>query len=138
MKVLVANLGSTSFKYRLFEMGAKEEVLLASGGYERVTDFGEVIRDGLSKLENDGIASPGDIEAVGFKTVLGRNLSGCVEANDEVLAALHAQALPIEGVVAVCEHQRRIVHRIHLDGHCRGSTAHRARDREDERPTMSS
>ncbi|MGB0743209.1 MAG: acetate kinase, partial [Opitutales bacterium] len=39
MKVLVANLGSTSFKYRLFNMGAAEAVLLAKGGFERVTEY---------------------------------------------------------------------------------------------------
>ena len=35
MKVLVANLGSTSFKYRLFDMDAGEKVL-ARGGVERI------------------------------------------------------------------------------------------------------
>jgi len=88
VKILVANLGSTSFKFRLFEMEEGEECLLAEGGYERVTDYGEVIRDALEGLEREGVAAQEDIAAVGFKTVLGRNLSGCVEAGDEVLAAL--------------------------------------------------
>ena len=35
MKILVANLGSTSFKYRLFDM-ANGEKLLARGGVERI------------------------------------------------------------------------------------------------------
>src|SRR6516164_8409472 len=34
MKILVANLGSTSFKYRLFDM--TDERLLARGGVERI------------------------------------------------------------------------------------------------------
>src|SRR5215207_9970242 len=34
MKILVANLGSTSFKYRLFDMAG--ERLLARGGVERI------------------------------------------------------------------------------------------------------
>lgn len=34
MKVLVANVGSTSFKYKLFEMD--DESVLATGGAERV------------------------------------------------------------------------------------------------------
>ncbi len=93
MKVLVANLGSTSFKYRLFEMGAGEERLLAKGGFERVTDFGEVIGQGLTDLESEGaVGSRSEIEAVGFKTVLGRNLSGCVEADEAVLDALEGFA----------------------------------------------
>ncbi len=88
MKILVANLGSTSFKFRLFEMEEGEECQLAEGGYERVTDYGEVIRDAIEGLERGGVAAQEDIAAVGFKTVLGRNLSGCVEADDEVLEAL--------------------------------------------------
>lgn len=89
MKILVANLGSTSFKYRLFEMAKGEERELTAGGFERVTDHGEVIREALDSMRESGVVdSPEDIEAVGFKTVLGRNLSGCVEADDEVLAAL--------------------------------------------------
>ncbi|NNC88350.1 MAG: acetate kinase [Akkermansiaceae bacterium] len=89
MKILVANLGSTSFKYRLFEMAEGEERLLGKGGSERVTDFGEAISGALRQMEDDGmVASRDQIEAVGFKTVLGRGLSGCVEAGDEVLEAL--------------------------------------------------
>ena len=34
MKILVANLGSTSFKYRLFDM--TDEKVLARGGVERI------------------------------------------------------------------------------------------------------
>lgn len=89
MNVLVANLGSTSFKYRLFEMGSGDERVLAEGGYERVEDYGSVINDALEKMEQSGaVASRGDIGAVGFKTVLGRNLSGCVDADERVLEAL--------------------------------------------------
>ena len=36
MKVLVANLGSTSFKYRLFDLGDPAEPLLARGAIERI------------------------------------------------------------------------------------------------------
>ncbi len=34
MKILVANIGSTSFKYRLYDMPA--ETMLARGGVERI------------------------------------------------------------------------------------------------------
>ena len=34
MKILVANLGSTSFKYRLFDMNGERQ--LARGGVERI------------------------------------------------------------------------------------------------------
>ena len=89
MKILVANLGSTSFKYRLLEMDDTNAAELASGGYERVTDYTECIEDMLENLVGNGnISSAEEQDAVGFKTVLGKDLSGCVEADDSVLAAL--------------------------------------------------
>lgn len=89
MKILVANLGSTSFKYRLLEMDDTNAAELASGGYERVTDYTECIEDMLENLVGNGnISSAEELDAVGFKTVLGKDLSGCVEADDSVLAAL--------------------------------------------------
>lgn len=89
MRILVANLGSTSFKYRLFLLDGKQERLLARGGYERVTDYGRAIDACLAELKEGGhLASAADLAAVGFKTVLGRNLSGCVPADDAVIEAL--------------------------------------------------
>ena len=38
MKILIANLGSTSVKYRLFDFSSGEGVLLVKGGIERVND----------------------------------------------------------------------------------------------------
>jgi acetate kinase len=93
MKILVANLGSTSFKYRLFETAGTDERVLAKGGYERVEDFGAVIEDALGQLVGDGhLKDVDDLDAVGFKTVLGKNLSGCVEADEGVLTALDGLA----------------------------------------------
>ncbi|MDP4626020.1 MAG: acetate/propionate family kinase [Akkermansiaceae bacterium] len=89
MLVLVANLGSTSFKYRLFRLDENGGDVVATGGYERVTDHASVIEDALAVLQKDGvIASPDEIEAVGFKTVLGKDLSGCVIADQKVIDAL--------------------------------------------------
>ncbi len=89
MKILVANLGSTSFKYRLLEMDDTNAAEVASGGYERVTDYTECIEDMLENLVGNGnISSAEELDAVGFKTVLGKDLSGCVEADESVLAAL--------------------------------------------------
>jgi acetate kinase len=93
MKILVANLGSTSFKYRLYEMLGEDERALAKGGYERVEDFGKVIEEALADLIQKGyLESVDDLDAVGFKTVLGKNLSGCVEADERVLDALDGLA----------------------------------------------
>ncbi|WOO41565.1 hypothetical protein [Rubellicoccus peritrichatus] len=90
MKVLVANLGSTSFKYRLFDITEAGETLLAKGGYERVENFGEVIEDCVRSLEEDAHLAPmgADLDAVGFKCVVGGEVSGCLEADQTVLDAL--------------------------------------------------
>jgi acetate kinase len=89
MLVLVANLGSTSFKYRLFRMDESGGEVIAKGGYERVTDHALVIEDALAALQRDGIiSSPDEIDAVGFKTVLGKDLSGCVIADQKTIDAL--------------------------------------------------
>ena len=88
MRILVANLGSTSFKYQLFRMDGQGHEVLARGGYERVTNHGQAITDCLAALLLQGaLQSTEEIDAVAFKTVLGRNLSGCVEADDAVLKA---------------------------------------------------
>ena len=93
MLVLVANLGSTSFKYRLFRMDEADGEVVAKGGYERVTDHGQAISDTLAELQSQGVvSSPDEIDAVGFKTVLGRNLSGCVDADERVIEALEGFA----------------------------------------------
>lgn len=89
MKLLVANLGSTSFKYRLFRMSEASAELLSSGGFERVTEYTPCIDKMLEALVSDGhLQSAEDLDAVGFKTVLGKDLSGCVSADDRVLEAL--------------------------------------------------
>jgi acetate kinase len=90
MNILVANLGSTSFKFRLFRFGAGDEAaLLAKGGYERVSDHGQAIDSCLAELEAAGhLRSPADLHGVGFKAVLGKDLTGCVPADDKVIAAL--------------------------------------------------
>jgi acetate kinase len=89
MNILVANLGSTSFKFRLFRFDEAGVVLLARGGYERVTDHGRAIDDCLAELRAAGhVQSASDLHGVGFKTVLGRNLTGCVPADERVIAAL--------------------------------------------------
>ncbi|MCH6257447.1 hypothetical protein MLD52_12880 [Puniceicoccaceae bacterium K14] len=93
MKILVANLGSTSFKYCLFEGDESSLKPMTRGGYERVTDYAEVIRDALSKMkEGEFIESADEIDAVGFKTVLGLDKTGCVAADESVIADLRASA----------------------------------------------
>ena len=89
MKILVANLGSTSLKWRLFDFSNGAERLLHKGGFERVTDYPKAIEDCLAQLKEAGaIASESELAAVGFKTVLAKGVSGCVRLDDRVLQAM--------------------------------------------------
>lgn len=91
MKILIANLGSTSLKYCLYAFTGDGEQVLARGGYERISDHGEAIENCLATLKAEGlIASEKDLAAVGFKTVLARGVSGCVPLSEPVLAAMEA------------------------------------------------
>ncbi len=93
MNILVANLGSTSFKYRLFRFDGEKATAIAKGGYERVTDYGKAIDDCLAALREGGhLNSASDLAAVGFKTVLGGTITGCLDADESVEAALLATA----------------------------------------------
>ena len=87
MLILVANLGSTSFKFKLLDMsGGGDEV--ARGGYERIGQpgspfptHGDVIDVILKEL-------PRPPDAVGFKAVHGGPISGAVRVTDEVIATM--------------------------------------------------
>jgi acetate kinase len=93
VNILVANLGSTSFKYRLFRFAGSQETLVAKGGFERVTDFGRAIDDCLALLRSAGhVRDAADLHGVGFKTVHGGDVTGCVPADERVEAALLAVA----------------------------------------------
>src|SRR3954449_493828 len=85
MLVLVANLGSTSCKFKLLDMDAGGDVV-AKGGYERIGQAGspypthaEVIDVILKEL-------PKKPDAIGFKAVHGGPISGAVRVTDEVIA----------------------------------------------------
>jgi acetate kinase len=87
MIVLVANLGSTSFKYKLLDMDQGGEEL-ARGGYERIGQaggaygsHGEVIDVILREI-------PRKPDAIGFKAVHGGPISGAVRVTDEVIETM--------------------------------------------------
>ena len=121
MKVLVANLGSTSFKYRLFDLpetagstGGERE--LARGGVERigaaesrvyatagstkleavkpVPDHAVALAAALEQLTAEGgpLKSVEEVAAVGFKAVHGGRVSGVVRVGPDVLAAMEEMA----------------------------------------------
>lgn len=111
MKILVANLGSTSFKYRLFDM--EENRQLARGGMERIgsqesqctveigdyqetqvlsaPDHAVAVQQCLSQLtdpERGCLSTASDVSAIGFKAVHGGRLSGVQRINEDVLNAM--------------------------------------------------
>ena len=89
MKILVANIGSTSLKWRLFDFSNNAERLLHKGGFERVTDYSKAIEDCLAELKKaNAIASESELSAVGFKTVIAKNVTGCVRLDERVLQAM--------------------------------------------------
>jgi acetate kinase len=110
MKILVANLGSTSFKYRLFDMS--DERQLARGGVERigspqsacfveigdqrqeltaaVPDHAVAVRQCLDQLTSPQgcLTDASEVAAIGFKAVHGGRVSGVQRITPDVLAAM--------------------------------------------------
>jgi acetate kinase len=97
MIVLVANIGSTSFKFRMYDM--RDERELARGGAERIgmddanvkvgeqqwtgrlADHGEAIDRCLQMLPDPNVKP----DAIGFKAVHGGPISGAVRVTDKVM-----------------------------------------------------
>ena len=91
MKILVANLGSTSLKWRLFDFSKAGEQMLHKGGFERVADYPQSDWGLPAQLRTAGhIASENDLAAVGFKTIMARGVNGCVRLDEKVVKAMEA------------------------------------------------
>ncbi len=89
MKILIANLGSTSLKWRLFDFSSGAERMVHQGGFERVTDYPAAIDNCLSELKSGGaIAGEGELSAVGFKPVLAKGVTGCVRLDERAVQAM--------------------------------------------------
>jgi acetate kinase len=89
VKILVANIGSTSLKWRLFDFSNNSERLLHKGGFERVTDYPKAIEDCMAELKNaNAIQNENELNAVGFKTVIAKNVTGCVQLDERILQAM--------------------------------------------------
>jgi acetate kinase len=87
MIVLVANLGSTSFKYKLLDM-SRDGAEITRGGYERIGQAGSPLQthgDVIDVILKDIGRVP---DAIGFKAVHGGPISGAVRVTDEVLATM--------------------------------------------------
>jgi acetate kinase len=85
MLVLVANLGSTSFKFKLLDMDAGGDVL-AKGGYERIGQPGSPYASHADVIDVILKELPRRPDAIGFKAVHGGPISGAVRVTDEVIA----------------------------------------------------
>lgn len=113
MNILVANIGSTSFKYRLYDM--PQERLLARGGVERIgkenarsyCTIGQSTRERIGPVADHGAAvsacleqltepaegclrSADDLAAIGFKAVHAQGMTGVQLVDESVLAAMDA------------------------------------------------
>jgi acetate kinase len=113
MKILVANLGSTSFKYRLFDMTTED--VLARGGVERIgspqsrcfvesagqreemtveaRDHAVAVRLCLEQLADPQrrcLNDPSELAAIGFKAVHAQGVSGVQRVDERVLSAMEA------------------------------------------------
>lgn len=113
MKVLVANLGSTSFKYRLFDLSNEGE--LARGGIDRIgeaesqcfVEIGEyrsetkqnipdhaaavsICLQQLTDSEHGCLSSVEDVAGIGFKAVFAGSLSGVRVVDEELLEKMEA------------------------------------------------
>ena len=111
MKILVANLGSTSFKYKVFDMPRGQ--VLARGGMDRIGGQGSVhtwrlgdgpetrqevalpdhaaaIDEALQRLigPDRPLTALDDLGAVGFKTVHARGISGVVALDEDVIGRM--------------------------------------------------
>jgi acetate kinase len=111
VNILVANLGSTSFKYRLFDMANQRQ--LARGGVERIgsqqskcvveigawrqeltieaRDHAAAVRKCLEQLtdaEHGCLKDVREVSAIGFKAVHGGRVSGVQRVTPDVLQAM--------------------------------------------------
>src|SRR5213080_3794411 len=102
MKILVANLGSTSFKYRLFDMA--DEKCVARGGVERIGSaespcFVEIggkrteLKAQVPDPASGCLKSASEVAAIGFKAVHGGRVSGVQRVTENVLAAMEEMNL---------------------------------------------
>lgn len=111
MKILIANVGSTSFKFKLFDM--EQESILAHGkienigsdtstyamstgrknlsGQEKFENYEKAVTTAihfLTKGEGAVVADLTEIDAVGFKTVHGKGIRECRRLDESALQAM--------------------------------------------------
>jgi acetate kinase len=112
MNILVSNIGSTSVKFRLFDMGRNSESQVASVAADRIAQrggrlslrigqaepstqainfahHGSAIRCVMQKLADGGaLTDPSGLDAVAFKVVMAGDRPPAAMIDEEVLAAM--------------------------------------------------
>ncbi len=108
MRILVANVGSSSFKYRLYQL--PEEQSLAEGRIERIggeqgaaswkhgespgsneasfSTHREAVEFTLNQLSADGACQVDELDCIAFKTVVSKGYVGCELLEEPVLNAM--------------------------------------------------
>jgi len=107
-KIFIMNLGTTSFKFKLYDFSNKDVKVTASGEIESVGakvgnytfDLGGIVESGMTSVADHGqafqlcldslqdnglIQNLADLSAVGYKAVHGGGLSGTQLVNDTLL-----------------------------------------------------
>ncbi len=117
MKILVLNLGSTSFKFKLFDFNQGEDAL-ATGGAENIGSPMSAYRISIAQggltekgeshcpehgdamdlcidflIHNNVIKSIADVDATGYKAVHGGPISGAQYVDDDLLKVMDDYAL---------------------------------------------
>jgi acetate kinase len=97
MNILVANIGSTSFKYRLYAADAGAGTVLAQGRIERIgqpggvcPDYETAIRQCVAEIAGEGrpLRTMSELSAVGFKAVHAGPVGGARLVDESVLQAM--------------------------------------------------
>lgn len=109
-KIIILNLGTTSYKFKLFDYSPEQQRVLAEGeiesigaplsryklmlreeeaGQTPIPDHGAAFTFSMEKLQESGILrSLGDLDAVGYKAVHGGRLSGTCIVDDALMAEM--------------------------------------------------
>ncbi|MFK7822367.1 MAG: acetate/propionate family kinase [Planctomycetaceae bacterium] len=126
MKILVANLGSTSFKFRLFDMtteaqiarggidrigGEQSECVISIGKFEvrsqdHVGDHAAAVEKcftALTDVDTGCLASVSEVSAIGFKAVFAGSMGGVRQVKETLLAKMEslAKAAPAHNPIYV-------------------------------------
>lgn len=141
-RILVANIGTTSFKFRLFEMPS--EKLLAKGAVDRIgapesawslsigdtptesgkgsfPDYAAAVEFAGKNLSSKGLGDFSTLSAFGFKPVFAKDISGTQELDEKVLGAMEAMTTLFPAHNPPYVNAVRVFHKLYPDIPCIGT-----------------